>query len=185
MYPANYQALFKLWHDRQLTVRVAYHLCAPKPARNSRTCKTHPAAAAEFWRRHAAFQRAGRDPDLGRLDRRRHHRGRQGQAARPAEWAASKRYTIQLHWNPDRTVNNLLDVVEEISKEHPVRDLRWTVLHLYNASEDNLARIRKLGLIWAPGRPLFRGRAVAAGGRRGSGAEHCRASPRRCAWASW
>ena len=31
MYPANYQAVFKLWHDKQLTVRVAYHLCAPKP----------------------------------------------------------------------------------------------------------------------------------------------------------
>jgi predicted amidohydrolase YtcJ len=31
MYPANYQAVFKLWHDRQLTLRVAYHLCAPKP----------------------------------------------------------------------------------------------------------------------------------------------------------
>src|SRR5262249_26943783 len=31
MYPANYQAVFKLWHDKELTVRVAYHLCAPKP----------------------------------------------------------------------------------------------------------------------------------------------------------
>ncbi len=31
MYPASYQALFRLWHDRELTVRVAYHLCAPKP----------------------------------------------------------------------------------------------------------------------------------------------------------
>jgi len=31
MYPASYQAVFKLWHDKQLTLRVAYHLCAPKP----------------------------------------------------------------------------------------------------------------------------------------------------------
>ena len=31
MYPASYQAVFKLWQDKQLTVRVAYHLCAPKP----------------------------------------------------------------------------------------------------------------------------------------------------------
>jgi hypothetical protein len=29
-----------------------------------------------------------------------------------------------------------------------VRDLRWTVLHLYNASEDNLKRMKALGLIW-------------------------------------
>lgn len=31
MYPASYQAVFKLWRDKQLTLRVAYHLCAPKP----------------------------------------------------------------------------------------------------------------------------------------------------------
>jgi predicted amidohydrolase YtcJ len=31
MYPSSYQAVFKLWHDKQLTVRVAYHLCSPKP----------------------------------------------------------------------------------------------------------------------------------------------------------
>jgi predicted amidohydrolase YtcJ len=63
-------------------------------------------------------------------------------------WAASKGYTIQLHWNPDRTVHDLLDVVEDINKDFPVRDLRWTVLHLYNASEDNLKRMKSLGLIW-------------------------------------
>jgi predicted amidohydrolase YtcJ len=45
-------------------------------------------------------------------------------------------------------VHDLLDVVEEVGRDHPVRDLRWTVLHLYNASEDSLARIKQLGLIW-------------------------------------
>jgi predicted amidohydrolase YtcJ len=63
-------------------------------------------------------------------------------------WAASKGYTIQLHWNPDRTVHGLLDVVEEINRDYPVRDLRWSVLHLYNASEDSLRRMKALGLIW-------------------------------------
>ena len=63
-------------------------------------------------------------------------------------WAASKSYTIQLHWNPDRTVHDLFDVVEDIARDYPVRDLRWTVLHLYNASEDNLKRMKSLGLIW-------------------------------------
>jgi len=31
MYPANTRPLFRLWQDKQLTLRVAYHLCAPKP----------------------------------------------------------------------------------------------------------------------------------------------------------
>jgi predicted amidohydrolase YtcJ len=63
-------------------------------------------------------------------------------------WAAAKGYTIRLHWNPDRTVHDLLDVVEDIDRDYPVRDLRWTVLHLYNATEDNLKRMKALGLIW-------------------------------------
>ena len=63
-------------------------------------------------------------------------------------WAASKGYTIQIHWNPDRTVDNLLDVIEDIEKDYPVGDLRWAVLHLYNVSEDHLKRMKSLGLIW-------------------------------------
>jgi predicted amidohydrolase YtcJ len=63
-------------------------------------------------------------------------------------WAASKGYSIQLHWNPDRTVHDLLDVVEGIDKDFPVKPLRWSVLHLYNASDDSLKRMQKLGLIW-------------------------------------
>ena len=62
--------------------------------------------------------------------------------------AASKGYTIQLHWNPDRTVHDLLDVVEGINRDYPIASLRWTVLHLYNASDDSLKRMKALGLIW-------------------------------------
>ena len=41
-------------------------------------------AAAGFWRPDAALQRPRRNPDLGRLDRWRHHARRQGQARRAA-----------------------------------------------------------------------------------------------------
>jgi predicted amidohydrolase YtcJ len=39
-------------------------------------------------------------------------------------------------------------VVEDINKDFPVRDLRWAVLHLYNVGEDNLKRMKSLGLVW-------------------------------------
>jgi predicted amidohydrolase YtcJ len=124
MYPANYQAVFKLWQDKQLTVRVAYHLCAPKPGSE-----------------HADLQ------NLTQLDGDITPDGK-AKLAELLRWAASKRYTIQLHWNPDRTVHDLLDVVEDINKDFPVRDLRWAVLHLYTASEDSLKRMKALGLVW-------------------------------------
>jgi predicted amidohydrolase YtcJ len=149
MYPANYQALFKLWHDQQLTVRVAYHLCAPKPGSELADLQNLTQLLPQnFGDDMLHFNGPGEiliwadwtDGDITPDGR--------AKLFDLLKWAASKRYTIQLHWNPNRTVNNLLDVIEEISKDNPVRDLRWTVLHLYNASEDNLARIKKLGLIW-------------------------------------
>jgi predicted amidohydrolase YtcJ len=149
MYPANYQAVFKLWHDQQLTVRVAYHLCAPKPG----------SELADLQNLTQLLPPGFGDPML-------HFNGPgeiliwadwtdgditpdgKAKLAELLRWAASKGYTIQLHWNPDRTVHDLLDVVEDISRDYPVRELRWTVLHLYNVSEDSLKRMKSLGLIW-------------------------------------
>jgi predicted amidohydrolase YtcJ len=149
MYPANYQAVFQLWHDRQLTVRVAYHLCAPKPGSELADLQNLTQLLPQnFGDDMLHFNGPGEiliwadwtDGDITPDGKAR--------LLDLLKWAASKRYTIQLHWNPNRTVHDLLDVIEEVNKDHPVRDLRWTVLHLYNASEESLSRIKQLGLIW-------------------------------------
>lgn len=149
MYPANYQAVFKLWREKKLTLRVAYHLCAPKPGSEladlqNLTQLLPPGFGDEMLH----FNGPGEiliwadwtDGDITPDGK--------AKLSELLRWAASKGYTIQLHWNPDRTVHDLLDVVEDIAKDYPVRDLRWTVLHLYDASEDNLKRMKSLGLIW-------------------------------------
>jgi hypothetical protein len=149
MYPSKYQAVFKLWHDKQLTVRVAYHLCAPKPGSELADLQNLTQLLPQgFGDEMLHFNGPGEiliwadwtDGDITPDGK--------AKLAELLRWAASKGYTIQLHWNPDRTVHDLLDVVEDIAKDYPVRDLRWTVLHLYNASEDNLKRMKSLGLIW-------------------------------------
>jgi predicted amidohydrolase YtcJ len=149
MYPANYQAVFKLWHDRQLTVRVAYHLCAPKPGSELADLQNLTQLLPQgFGDSMLHFNGPGEilvwadwtDGDITPDGK--------AKLSELLRWAASKGYTIQLHWNPDRTVGDLLDVVEDINKDIPVRNLRWTVLHLYNASEDHLKRMQALGLVW-------------------------------------
>ena len=149
MYPANYQAVFKLWHDKQLTLRVAYHLCAPKPGSELSDLQNLTQLLPQgFGDTMLHFNGPGEiliwadwtDGDITPDGK--------AKLAELLRWAASKSYTIQLHWNPDRTVHDLLDVVEDIARDYPVRDLRWTVLHLYNSSEDNLKRMKSLGLIW-------------------------------------
>ena len=149
MYPTSYQAVFKLWQDIELTLRVAYHLCAPKPGSELADLQNLTQLLPQgFGDSMLHFNGPGEiliwadwtDGDITPDGKAR--------LAELLRWAASKSYTIQLHWNPDRTVHDLFDVVEDIAKDYPVRDLRWTVLHLYNASEDNLKRMKSLGLIW-------------------------------------
>jgi predicted amidohydrolase YtcJ len=176
MYPANYQALFKLWHDKQLTVRVAYHLCAPKPGSELADLQNLTQLLPQgFGDDMLHFNGPGEilvwadwtDGDITPDGK--------AKLAELLRWAASKGYTIQLHWNPDRTVHDLLDVVEDINKDYPIRDLRWTVLHLYDASEDSLKRMQALGLIWGVQDGLY------FGGERLQqevGVERARAMPR-------
>jgi len=149
MYPANYQALFKLWRDRELSVRVAYHLCAPKPGSELADLQNLTQLLPQgFGDDMLHFNGPGEiliwadwtDGDIAPDGK--------AKLAELLRWAASKGYTIQLHWNPDRTVHDLLDVIEDIDRDDPIARLRWTVLHLYNASEDNLKRMKSLGLVW-------------------------------------
>ena len=149
MYPANYQAVFKLWRDKQLSLRVAYHLCAPTPGSELADLKNLTQLLPPgFGDDMLHFNGPGEilvwadwtDGDITPDGK--------AKLAELLRWAASKSYTIQLHWNPNRTVHDLLDIVEDIAKDYPVRDLRWTVLHLYNASEDSLKRMKSLGLVW-------------------------------------
>jgi predicted amidohydrolase YtcJ len=149
MYPASYQAVFKLWHDKELTVRVAYHLCAPKPGSELADLQNLTQLLPQnFGDDMLHFNGPGEiliwadwtDGDITPDGK--------AKLAELLRWAASKGYTIQLHWNPDRTVHDLLDVIEDINRDFPVARLRWTVLHLYNASEENLQRMKSLGLIW-------------------------------------
>lgn len=149
MYPANYQAIFKLWQDKQLTMRVAYHLCAPTPGTELADLKNLTQLLPQgFGDSMLHFNGPGEiliwadwtDGDISADGK--------AKMYELLHWAASKRYSIQLHWNPNRTVGDLLDVVERINKDYPVGDLRWAVLHLYDATEDNLKRMKALGLVW-------------------------------------
>ena len=149
MYPASYQAVFKLWHDKELTVRVAYHLCAPKPGSELADLQNLTQLLPQgFGDDMLHFNGPGEiliwadwtDGDITPDGK--------AKLAELLRWAAAKGYTIQLHWNPDRTVHDLLDVIEDINRDYPIAKLRWTVLHLYNASDDNLKRMKLLGLIW-------------------------------------
>ena len=168
MYPANYQAVFKLWHDKQLTVRVAYHLCAPKPGSELADLQNLTQLLPQgFGDAMLHFNGPGEiliwadwtDGDITPDGK--------AKLAELLRWAASKGYTIQLHWNPDRTVHDLLDIVEDIeqglSGSRSAMDRAASLQRLRGQPEADESAGPDLG---RAGRALFRRRAAAAGGRR-------------------
>jgi predicted amidohydrolase YtcJ len=78
------------------------------------------------------------------------------------------------HWHNDRSVHHLLDVLERINRETPVASLRWSIALLNDASPDNLARMKAMGIGWLMQNAFyFRGEAFV--GQRG--AEAARLAP--------
>ena len=67
---------------------------------------------------------------------------------RVAKWTAERGMALTVHWNNDRSVHHLLDVLERVDREVPIRDLRWSVAHLHDASDASLLRMKALGVGW-------------------------------------
>jgi predicted amidohydrolase YtcJ len=71
------------------------------------------------------------------------------------KWAASQRMTVTQHWNPNRSVHHLLDVIERVDREIPIAPLRWSIAHLNDATPDNLHRMKALGVGWLMQNAMF------------------------------
>jgi predicted amidohydrolase YtcJ len=61
--------------------------------------------------------------------------------------AAAGGWPVQTHAMQPETIDTLLDAVELINREHPVRQLRWTVTHADNIGPPQLERLRALGMV--------------------------------------
>ena len=81
--------------------------------------------------------------------------------------------TATFHWNNDRSVHHLLDVLERVNRETPIAPLRWSIAHLNDASPESLARMKPLGVGWLMQNAFyFRGEAFL--GQRGADAARSR-----------
>jgi hypothetical protein len=63
-------------------------------------------------------------------------------------WAAQRGMSITMHWGPDDTVAQLLEIFERVNREVPIKPLRWSIAHLNDASDATLERMSELGVGW-------------------------------------
>jgi len=62
-----------------------------------------------------------------------------------AELAA--RHGLRVNTLVTRCLPEVLDAWEAVARRHPIRDLRWVLVHLNAATPEQLARIRRLGVV--------------------------------------
>jgi predicted amidohydrolase YtcJ len=57
------------------------------------------------------------------------------------------RHGLRVNTLVTRCLPEVLDAWEEVARRHPIRDLRWVLVHLNAATPEQLARIRRLGAV--------------------------------------
>jgi predicted amidohydrolase YtcJ len=165
-----YRALFQVWRDKTLTVRVAYSLCAPRRGHELEDFKTLtamlPMGFGDDWLR---FNGIGENVTWGMYNNEAPSEAQKEQLYETLKWAAGQGLTATFHWQNERSVPHLLDVLERVNREAPIAPLRWSVAHLNDASTDSLTRMKRMGVGWLVQNAFyFRGEAFL--GQRGADA---------------
>jgi predicted amidohydrolase YtcJ len=147
--PDSYQAIYKVWRDGEMTVRVAYALCGFTPGKELEEYKDLTRLLAMGFgddmlrfngigERITAAMNNNNNPN--ETDKERYYQ--------IVKWAADHGISVTMHWANDQSVHHLLEIFERVNKETPIAGLRWSIAHLNDASAETLERMKALGVGW-------------------------------------
>ena len=147
--PEDYAPLLQLWRGHELPLRVVYSIFAPRPGKEledfQAATRFLPMGTGDDWLR---FNGIGECVTWGMYNNDTPSEADKEAFYRVARWAADQGMTLTVHWNNDRSVHHLLDVLERVNRETPVAPLRWSIAHLHDASNASLQRMKALGVGW-------------------------------------
>lgn len=152
-YPDDYQVIQALHQRGELTVRFAYSLFATQPRGELDQLRrwmqtTRPGAGDRFLRMNGAgemlvFSAADFEdflqprPDLEPV--------MEAELAAVVAHLVANRWPFRLHTTYDETIARVLDVYEQVNRDHPFGDLRWILDHCETISDRNIERVARLG----------------------------------------
>ncbi|HET9832859.1 MAG TPA: amidohydrolase [Vicinamibacterales bacterium] len=147
--PEDYQAVFKVWRQGDMTVRVAYTLCGNTPGAELEEIKNLVALLPQgFGDDMLRFGGLGERITAAMNNNNRPTEVEKAKYYEIVKWAADRGLTLTMHWNNDGSVGLLLDIFERVNRETPIANLRWSIAHLNDASEASLRRMKALGVGW-------------------------------------
>jgi predicted amidohydrolase YtcJ len=146
---ASYQPLFQVWQEHALTVRVVFSMFSQRPGKEledyQNLTQFLPMGFGDDMLR---FNGLGENVSWGMYNNDNPTEAQKDHYYEIAKWAASRRMTLTQHWNNNVSAHHLLEVLERVNRETPLAPLRWSIAHLNDASEDNLRRMKALGVGW-------------------------------------
>jgi len=147
--PEDYQAVFKVWRQGEMTVRVAYTLCGNTPGGELEEIKNLVALLPQgFGDDMLRFGGLGERITAAMNNNNRPTDAEKAKYYEIVKWAADRGLALTMHWNNDASVGQLLDIFERVNRETPIANLRWSIAHLNDASEASLRRMKALGVGW-------------------------------------
>lgn len=164
MSPEAYQPLFHLWQRRELPIRVSFYTNG-RAGQELADLKTYmtmlPRNFGDDWMRALGFGEVVvwgmHDGPLGSAP----FKPRQGAPEilrEIATWLASRGLRMQIHATTNAAASQILDIFEDVDKKSPIRELRWAIAHLEDATPQTLARMKALGMGYmVQNRLLFEG----------------------------
>jgi len=147
--PADYQAVFQVWRQGHMTVRVAYALCGNNAGDEFEEFKNlTQLLPMGFGDDLLKFNGLGERITAAMNNNNRPSATDKEKYSQIAKWAAERGMSLTMHWGGDASVGQLLDIFESVNKEVPIKDLRWSIAHLNDASVQSLRRMQALGIGW-------------------------------------
>jgi predicted amidohydrolase YtcJ len=147
--PEDYQALFKVWRQGEMSVRVAYTLCGNVPGGEFDELKGLVALLPQgFGDDMLRFNGLGERITAAMNNNTRPTDAEKAKYYEIVRWAADRHMSLTMHWNNDASVGQLLDIFERVNNETPIAGLRWSIAHLNDASQASLRRMKALGIGW-------------------------------------
>ena len=145
----SYQAIFKVWRQGELTVRVAYSLCGITPGKEFDELKDlTQLLPMGFGDRMLRFNGIGERITWAMNNNNNPSEAEREKYYEIVRWAAERGMAVTMHWPRNDSVGVLLDIFERVNKEVPITNLRWSIAHLNDGSAESFRRMKALGIGW-------------------------------------
>jgi hypothetical protein len=143
----SYKTFWNMHAKKELTLRVAYSLSAPKRGTELADFKK---LITSLPTNDALLQwnGIGENVTWGMYNNDSPTAVDQKHLQEVLEWAAKEKITVTLHWNNKESITKLFEVIEAVQENYSIKDLRWSIAHINNIDRTSLLRMKKNHLGW-------------------------------------